>query len=154
MGDFREQLLKAGLVSAEQVRQAEAPPKPPPRPPGKGGGDRGRRDDGRSSRGQGPAGAPEAAAGGGQIEPHKVAQAGRLEGKFRGGRRWYYVSRRGTVPFLEVNDDAMGRLEGGQAGLVESPAGEVWLVDADAARALANDERGGGRDWVRSFGRG
>lgn len=149
MGDFREQLLKAGLVSAEQVRQAEAP-KPPPRPPGKGGGDRGR-DSGRPAA-RAPGG-PTSSEGGEPIQPQKVAQAGRLEGRFRGGRRWYYVSRRGAVPYLEVNDDAVGRLESGQAAIVESPSGEVWLVDGDSARALASDERSGGRDWVRSWSR-
>lgn len=168
MGDFREQLLKAGLVTPEQVKQAEAPPKPPPRPPARDGGGRdgGGRDgrDGRDGRGRdGPrrgsndarsardANEPALPAPGDAAAVRALAQAGRLDGKFRGGRRWYYVSRRGTVPYLELNDDGFARLESGAAGLVESPSGETWLVDGPSARALRDDETHGGRDWVRAW---
>ena len=142
MSDLRDQLLKAGLVTAEQAKKAEAPPERtrPPRPP---------RRDGGPGR---PEPQPERAAPTGT--PKEIAERGRLDGRFRGGRRWYYISRRGVVPCLELNDDAVGRLESGAAAIAESPNGDAWLIDAAAARALADDERGGGRDWLRLWNGG
>ena len=168
MGDLRDMLLKAGLVSEEQAKKAEAHKQdaeqrakgrgqPPPRPGrggGGGGGERGdrrqgherpRRDEARDTR---PPPEPRTAS----LTPEestrlfKLAQAGKVEGKTRGQRRWYYVSRSGNVPFLELSDEAARDLGDGHTAIAESERGEVWLVTRDAAEQLI----AGDPAWIRS----
>ena len=76
----------------------------------------------------------------------KAAQAGRVEGKTRGPRRWYYVSRAGAVPYLEVSDEAMRELEQGNFAVAESERGEAWLVTRACAEVLI----AGDPSWIRS----
>jgi hypothetical protein len=179
MIDLREQLLKAGLVSAEQASKAEREqpsPAQPPRPqrtaqaePGPrrdGGGDRreggrGERRDGserrdggerrgREGRGgqAGPAGVVSVsreALRARDAEALGVARGGKVEGRTAGHRRWYWQARGAGLPFLEVNEETHGRLERGEVAVVESPRGEAWLVEAEAARKLAELDP----SWIR-----
>ncbi len=128
---------------------------------GRGPGDgRGGRGEGRGHGGQGGQGGQgqrrQERAEGPQAEGVKLsgeevkrlvqlAQQGRVEPKTRGHRRWYYVTRKGLVPFLEVSDETAKDLESGALALCETPRGECWLVDqATAAKLVETDP-----SWVR-----
>ncbi|MFO0751085.1 MAG: hypothetical protein U1F43_36235 [Myxococcota bacterium] len=190
MGDFRDQLLKAGLVSAEQAKQAEAKerqeradraprqppggrpdprndqrPKGPPRPPSPRDGERQRGPAGPAGLGdpqrersaehaaseqqRAQSGAAPKLDGEAALRARQIALSGKLDGRFRGQRRWYYTSRRGVVPYLELNDEAVGLLESGGAGLAEAANGEAWLVTAECAQKL----REVGGEWLRLWNR-
>lgn len=171
MGDLRDMLLKAGLVSEEQAKKAEAQKreaeqranhaaeqrargKAPPRPRADGGRRDDRRDDRRDSRDDRPRRedrpAPEPRTT--PLTPEestrlfKLAQAGKVEGRTRGQRRWYYVSRAGNVPFLELSDEVARDLEQGHVAVAESERGEVWIVGRECADQLI----AGDPAWIRS----
>ncbi len=158
MGDFRDGLLKAGLVSAEQAKEAEeqkaaaearakAPPqhRGPPRPPREGGGGGGggggqhpqqhrqrpapRSDEPRDRT-------PATLSKEESVRLFKLAQAGKVEGRTRGQKRFYYVARAGTVPYLELSDEAFKDVELGRIAIAESERGEAWLVNGDCATEL------------------
>jgi len=76
----------------------------------------------------------------------KLAQAGKVEGRTRGQRRWYYVSRAGFVPCLEVSDEVVRDLEQGVIAIAESERGDAWLVTRECARELADADP----SWVRT----
>lgn len=151
MGDLRDKLLKAGLVTEEQAKKAEAKTPPPER------GGPGRKPEQRG-KGRGPAGEPARERAAHKEAPpvsltkeesqrlYKVAQAGKAEGKTRGNRRWYFVSRAGRVPFLELSDEAVKDLEQGRIAIAESERGEAWLVTGECARQLAEVDPA----WVRT----
>lgn len=151
MSDIREKMLKAGLITEAQATQAEAER---PRGAGPGGSDgaRGgggkRRGRGRGRRGGGTDGPPASAEA--SADASQVAEASRVNVNLkggRGGRRWYYVSREGLVPFVELPEDAADKLGRGDVALVESPEGVTWLVPREAAHRIARlDET-----WIRAF---
>lgn len=66
----------------------------------------------------------------------QIVSSNLVEGKTGGRRRWYFVSRQGRVPCMELNDGAAGQLESGAAAIVESPDGRVSLVTAAGARRI------------------
>ncbi len=74
-----------------------------------------------------------------------IARGGKVEGRTVGHRRWYWQARGAGLPFLEVNEETHGRLERGEIALIESPRGESWLVEAEAARRLAAIDP----SWIR-----
>jgi len=76
----------------------------------------------------------------------KLAQGGRVEGRTRGQRRFYYVSRAGFVPCLELSDEVVRDLEQGVIAIAESERGDAWLVTGDCARALVEADPA----WIRS----
>lgn len=84
------------------------------------------------------------------FDPRKVANAGRVEGKTRGARRWYYTARAGNVPHVDVSEEIAAALESGAVAIVEAPSGDAWLVNADAAAKL---RAGGaaGAEWLRMW---
>jgi len=155
MTNLREQMLKAGLIT-----EAQAAPSEPERGPEGGGRGGRRRRGGRGGRGgggggergvrgpvtgadAGPPASPEA-----QAEAAALAASDRIELKpQRGGRRWYYVSREGLVPFLEVAEDVAEQLGRGDLALVEAPGGETWAVRRETARRLVGLDRA----WLRTF---
>jgi len=152
MGDLRDKLLKAGLVTEEQAKKAEAKAQPPER------GGAGRRPEQRGGKGRGPEGerarerparevaAPVSLTKEESQRRFKLAQAGKVEGKTRGNRRWYFVSRAGRVPYLELSDEAVKDLEQGRIAIAESERGEAWLVTGECARQLVEVDPG----WVRT----
>jgi hypothetical protein len=161
MGDLRDMLLKAGLVSEEQAKKAEEEARQAPRG-GAGGG--GRKKGGPrphqggagNDRGGGQRGerdAPEARAEPAAERSPKdakrlleVAHKGKVDGKTRGQRRWYYVSRKGSVPYLELSDERVKELEQGQVAIAETDRGDAWLVTRACAEELAAIDP----SWVRS----
>lgn len=164
MGDLRDMLLKAGLVSAEQAKkveeakQADQRPKAPPRPPQ--GERRGQGTGPQQGRAPRPERAPEAPrAERAPAQPSaplskeesqrllKLAQAGKVEGRTRGQRRFYYVSRAGYVPCLELSDEVVRDLEQGIIAIAESERGDAWLVTRECARELTEADP----SWVRSL---
>ena len=86
------------------------------------------------------------------LDPRKVANAGRVEGKTRGNRRWYYTARAGNVPHIDVSDEMATQLEQGLVAIVESPAGDAWLVHAEAAGKL-REAGGAAAEWLRVWNR-
>jgi uncharacterized protein YaiL (DUF2058 family) len=47
-----------------------------------------------------------------------------------GARRFYFVTRENKIPFLDLSDELTGRLEKGQAAIVEAPGeGDEEVVD-------------------------
>lgn len=127
MGDLRDKLLQAGLVSPEQAQRAE---EAAARPSG-----RRKRKAARQKGGSADGG-----------DPLQVAKDGRRGGKTRGPRRWYYVSRAGKVPYLEVSDDLVKELEQGKAAIAETEGGDVWLVTSECAERLSRIDS----SWIRS----
>jgi uncharacterized protein YaiL (DUF2058 family) len=168
MGDFREQLLKAGLVTAEAAAAAAEPTaEARARSGGRGGRPqrpRAQESVGGRPRGDAPAGLDEAAAlererervaMGGEAARRRekdaleIARRGRLELRGAGHHRWYFGSRRGALPWLDVPDEVAHRLGDGRAAIVEAPTGQPFAVDADAAARLeALDPR-----WIRLWNR-
>ncbi len=170
MGDLRDMLLKAGLVSAEQAKKVEEAKQVDQRPKGHGpsaGGPRppnDRRPQGQQAgpqQGRPPrperssdATRPERASAAPSAPLSKeesqrllkLAQAGKVEGRTRGQRRWYYVSRAGFVPCLEVSDEVVRDLEQGVIAIAESERGDAWLVTRECARELADADP----SWVRT----
>lgn len=146
-------LLKAGLVSAEQAKKAEAEVRAPERQQrpakprgGQGGAPRGEpQREARRERSAEQAPAVTLTKEEAQ-RLFKIAQAGRVEGKTRGNRRWYFVSRAGAVPYLEVTDEVVRDLEQGHIAVAESERGEVWLVTGECARQLAETDPA----WIRT----
>jgi len=53
-----------------------------------------------------------------------------------GARRFYFVTRRGRIPFLDISDDLSFRLTNGLAAIVELP-GEGQEVFSVIPRGLA-----------------
>lgn len=155
MSDLREKMLKAGLITEAQATKAEAERPRGAAGPGHGGGPRaggggkrrGGRGRGRRGRDDAPA-SPEASA-----DATQVAEASRIAINLKGGRgsrRWYYVSREGLVPFVELTEDAAEQLDRGDVALVESPEGVAWLVPREAAHRLARLDGA----WLRAFNQG
>jgi len=151
VGSLRDQLVRSGLVSQEQARAAEAA--------------KTTRREGRSqstpavagtTAGRLPAGArawvplpaPDQPADPLQeARDSAIASDHRLPGRVRGNRRWYFAGRDRRLPCLELNEEAMGLVERGDAGIVETPEGEAWLVDRDGAELLAR----AGSTWLRAW---
>jgi hypothetical protein len=81
----------------------------------------------------------------GLVKVDQVVASGKLSGKTTGPHRFYYDSRDGRVPYAQVSDGILARLESGRAALVESPDGAVTLVDAKTARQVVDLDR----EWLR-----
>ncbi|MFT7578465.1 MAG: hypothetical protein ACI9MR_000123 [Myxococcota bacterium] len=156
MTDMLDQLLKAGLVSddaAEKAkvqteratRDAQRPTRPPR--PGQGGGARTRRGEQRPTSRPEPVETARRLDESAQAEVATLAKEGRADGQRRGGRRFYFESRAGKIPCVEVTPDASQALEKGRLGLVEDPDGDVWLVNEVTARAIAAIDV----TWLRAF---
>jgi len=127
MGDWMEQLLKTGLVNEDEARRERRLTTKRLRR---------RRSDVFNALGVVAEAAP-APDEDARRRASKLASGARLDGRHRGPRRWYFVSRGGHVPYIEVSDEGMALLAAGDLALVESPAGEVWLIDGETAAAIA-----------------
>jgi hypothetical protein len=76
----------------------------------------------------------------------QLAKAGRVELKGRLHRRWYYVSRKGELPWIDVSEEVAKDLEARELAICETPRGDAWVVDADTANALL----GADARWIRA----
>jgi hypothetical protein len=77
-----------------------------------------------------------------------LASATRLGGA-SGGRRFYYESRDGRVPCIDLSDEAHRALSEGAMAVVETEAGEPRLLPAEAASRLAKAWPALVRAWRR-----
>jgi len=143
MTDLREQLLKAGLITEAQAAHTEDNGPRTGRGRRRRGGSR-NRDTRRVERREAVEVTPEGAASAAEL-----ASEGKADVKpQRGGRRWYYVSRDGLVPYVELSDAVADKLARGDLALAESPDGDAWFVYREAAlRILELDPA-----WIRAFG--
>ena len=117
-GSLQEQMLKLGLVDEKQVQKVEGDKKTPRRAKGrresrpKGGGLRRELVDARRL-------AEERIQRGADLdlETEKRIEVlindGRRKGKVEGRRRFYFDSRDGRVPHLDLSDEVVGELESG-----------------------------------------
>ncbi len=67
----------------------------------------------------------------------QIVQSGTVKGKTGGRKRFYYDSRDGRVPYLEVNDDVLDALEKGTMALAEEPEGRMFIIDESSAARVA-----------------
>ncbi len=153
MSDLRDQLLKAGLVTAKQATDAD---KQARRQRKKQGAKATRRQQEQrrrrlqEERAQSAAADRERSVASRSGEEDKqlalrvsqIIESNGLDLKIQGRRRWYFVNRSGRVPYLELGDEAAARLESGAAAITESPTGAVRLVTAAGARRVCElDDR-------------
>ena len=55
----------------------------------------------------------------------KMIEEGSLKETGFGSRRFYFVTRENKIPFLDLSDELTGRLEKGQAAIVEIPGNDI-----------------------------
>jgi len=73
-------------------------------------------------------------------EQHRLLQivrSGVVKGRTGGRRRFYYESRDGRVPYLEVNDEVLEALEAGAMALAEDLDGRTSIIDRSSAARIA-----------------
>lgn len=153
MSDLREQLLKAGLVSPKQVRQAKHEERVRRKEVGHEGLEAERVERERLARE-----AEEAQKRRDQdIEKARLLrlaeeektqalvrriQAGWLRDATAGNRRYYFVVQGERITYLDLADQAVRRLATGSAAIVSSHGaarGEYCLVDVATANSLSRD---------------
>ena len=80
----------------------------------------------------------------------QIVDSGIVPGAFGGPRRFYFVTRDGRVPYVDIGDETALSLERGAAAIAESPNGALRIITADAAaRVVELDPQ-----WVRAWRRG
>ncbi len=155
---IKEQLLKMGLVSASQAQQASTDQRKQRRRKGRkqSGAERAarqaqverkaaeRRD---ADRRREKARHAEQSAAAEVWRVAQIAESGRLSGKIQGNKRFYFETRDGRLPYVEVDPETLGRLESGRAAVCEAPDGAISLVEAEAAARIAELD---GR-WLRAW---
>ncbi|MEZ4470111.1 MAG: DUF2058 family protein [bacterium] len=158
MSSLKDQLLKLGLVSEKQARQSAHEQRVKKKSQGRDGAvaereqrqqqaeqaQQARRDQDRD-RERARQARLDARALIHQI--NDVVEGGRLDGRTNGSRRFYYESRDGRVPLLELSDGAFDDLIAGRAAVAESPRGDARLITAEAARKVAALDRVWLRVW-------
>jgi len=160
MGDLREKMLKAGLITEDQAKKATQVERQVVQQKGHRQADRERQERQRAGavqQDQRAAAERERGARERQVQLDdetkgrlkQLAQSGKLEGRTRGQRRWYYTSRRGVVPYLEVSDEVIQLLEQGGAAIAEAPSGDAWLITRECAQKLHEAHQDGAREWLR-----
>ena len=120
MGDLKEELLKAGLVDRGTLEQAKSKRREARK--------RIARVDRRSARqSDGATDHPHAEFGdailsqspAGQEDVRRLVVSGKI-GSVSGNRRFYFVDRRGRIPFLELNETTVRGLTEGSLAIVET----------------------------------
>jgi uncharacterized protein YaiL (DUF2058 family) len=153
MSDLREQLLKAGLVSPKQVRQArhedrvhrkevgheglEAERADREREQARDQEEKRRRDQEREEERRQRQADEERA----QALARRI-QAGWVREATGGNRRFYFVVEQGRITYLDLTDQAVRRLLSGSAAIActrGAVRGEYCVIDANAAASLARD---------------
>ncbi len=156
MSDLREQMLKLGLVSEKQAKAASHKDRVRKKKKGRRGveADRAARSSEQHARTQEQREQDRSREAARQETVQSktagervaaIVDSGRLTGRTEGRRRWYFERRDGRVSYLEVTEDVQGRLESRQARIAESPEGALTLVDAEAARRVAELDA----SWLR-----
>jgi len=161
VSNLRDQLLKAGLVSAKQARQAVHQERVHRKEAGQEGLEAERREreeaqlrelEEKKARDRAAEEARRAALA---EESRKTAVAARiLNGWIKdataGDRRFFFVTDGDRITYLDLNERAMRRLQNGNAAIVDTLGlvrGSYCVVDQGAAEALARDHREIIRYW-------
>lgn len=158
MGDLRDQLLKAGLVSRDQAKKVDKDQ----RARRKARGDRALRAEAdRANRQAEQRAAQQRAADRARgLDANKeleakellarvvqIAESNTLDCRIGGPKRWYYETASGALPCLELSDRATRMLESGQAAVIAAPTGRWWLVTGEGARRIEELAP----DWIRCW---
>jgi uncharacterized protein YaiL (DUF2058 family) len=152
MGDLREQLRKAGLVSDKQLRQAKHEERVHATEVGHAGleAERQAREARereaaearrKASREHEEALRRERAEAAARDRIRPLILAGHIGEATGGGRRFFFETRAGQIHFLDLSDVAARRLSTGGAAIVETLGvvrGDYCLVDAGTATQLAS----------------
>ncbi len=164
MSDLREQLRKAGLVSSKQVRQARHEDRLHRKEVGRDGLEAERLERENAAR----EAAEEKRRRDREIEESRRAsraeeertrllgrriEAGWIREATGGARRFYFVAEKDRITYLDLSDQAVRRLLGGTAAIVDAcriGRGEFCVVDGATAASLARDENELIRYWNRS----
>ncbi len=151
MGDLRDQLLKAGLVTDKQVKKAASAERRRKKAKGhkalareraqrEAEAEAKRRQRIERDRAAGKARAAQAATAEQRAQAEQIVRANKVPGATRGGRRWYYERPDGRVPYVTLSDEAAEGLERGRFALVGSGPGNdgrgVIVVTRDAAQRV------------------
>jgi uncharacterized protein len=164
MSDLRDQLLKAGLVSSKQVRQAKHQERVHRKEVGQDGlqAERSQREraaeEARQEKRRLDREREEARRRHREEEERAEALARRIRAGWirdatAGGRRFYFVVEEGRITYLDLSDQAVRRLQAGSAAILSSLGavrGEFCVVDAGAAGSLARDHPEAIRFWNRT----
>ena len=67
----------------------------------------------------------------------QIVQSGTVKGRTGGRKRFYYESRDGRVPYLEVSDEVFDGLENGKMALAEEPEGRISIIESQSAERIA-----------------
>jgi uncharacterized protein YaiL (DUF2058 family) len=164
MSDLREQLRKAGLVSDKQVRQAKHQERIHRAEVGQQG-----LQEERAQRGEEFRKEQEEQRRKDQLleesRRHQRAEEDRLQllrnriraGWIReatgGARRFFFVAGGGRITFLDLTDQAVRRLQGGSAAIIESRGavrGDYCVIDGQTAASLSRDQADILRLWNRT----
>ncbi|MCA9527267.1 MAG: DUF2058 family protein [Myxococcales bacterium] len=148
MSSLKDQLLKLGLVSEKQARQTAHEQRVKKKTQGREGAaaerDQRQRDAETAQQARREADRDRERARQARQDQkalvhqiNDVVEGGKVDGRINGNRRFYYESRDGRVPLIELSDQAFDDLVAGRAALAESPRGEVRVITPDAARKVA-----------------
>ncbi len=151
MQNLRDKLLKAGLVSQDQVKKAEEKPKPKARPPAPAPQKLQVADEEERQRREAFAVHDAEVAEARRKEAAKVAEARMQSERARtlrslvqqhkltgtlGEVSFHYVKRSGKIGKLALTPELAGLLEGGEAAVVEDPGQPECVVVPSAAAEI------------------
>jgi uncharacterized protein len=153
MSDLREQLLKAGLVSAKQVRKAKHEERVHRKEVGHEGleSERAERDQALRQEQEEKRRQDQEREAARKIELAEQEAANALARRIQtgwmrdatgGNRRYYFLAEGGRITYLDLNDQAARRVQSGTAAIVltlGAVRGEFCLVDGNTAASLAKD---------------
>jgi uncharacterized protein YaiL (DUF2058 family) len=153
VSDLREQMLKAGLVSGKQVRQAKHEERVHRKEVGREGieaeraaADRAfqaRQEEKRlRDREREEARRRSQAAEERVLALQTRIRAGWIREATAGGKRFFFVVDGGRITYLDLSDDAARRLQLGRAAVADGRGivrGEYCVVDAGTALSLSRD---------------
>jgi uncharacterized protein YaiL (DUF2058 family) len=164
VSDLREQLLKAGLVSGKQVRQAKHEERVHRKEVGREGieaeraaadqaflarqEERRLRDHEREEARRRSQAAEERV-----LALQSRIRAGWIREATAGSKRFFFVVDGGRITYLDLSDDAVRRLQFGRAAVVDGHGvarGECCLVDAATALSISHDHPELIRFWNRA----
>jgi uncharacterized protein YaiL (DUF2058 family) len=164
VSDLREQMLKAGLVSGKQVRQAKHQERVHRKEVGQDGLEAERvaaeqaflaRQEAqrRQDREREEARRRRQAAEERDLALQRRIRTGWMRDATAGNKRFFFVVDGGRITFLDLSDEAARRLHFGRAAVVDSHGvgrGEYCVVDANSALSLSRDHPEVIRFWNRA----
>ena len=147
MSSLRDQLLKMGLVDEAQAKKAAHDRRRTNKQKGRAGvqAERAERsaeleqqaqDKRRADKAREQARAETREDAERRNQAQQILESGRVSIK-SGRRRFYYESRDGRVPYLEMDEQQAAQIEKGALALCETPDGRISLANAEAAARLA-----------------